>query len=1225
LQNAREIEDFSTNLKSNSKEYSVLRSKGERKMKRKAFLGMLFTLLLTSMFTAAFNIKGGSTQASTLPTYSSLISNNPDVITPILDSFTTVMTSNTTTWDTASISSPFVLYDPNAGLYKMWYAAMSQPTLIGPYTAYRCVIAYAESNDGLTWFNKQVVHDTGSPNNNFWFTGDPFVLKENGTYRMWHYDRWEWVAGDWSRYIACMSSLNGISWPAFMSLGDQKVLSALGQTNPQGDGNSVCTPSIIYQEGGGYVLWYSVADHYAPGSYGPFKIWRATSSDGISWSNRQLSLPYISNTWEAAVNHPSVVKENNGTYTMFYEADGSFSSIGVAQSLDGVTWANRTQILKPSELGPNITSISTPVCFQDVDGNRYLYFTYYDGKAKMGRIQLVSECLPSIEWSRTYEGVGDMCVLSIVQTMDGGYALGGFTNSYGAGDYDLWLVKTDGGGNVQWNRTYGTPDIDWCGSALETRDGGYALAGSSYYGGSHGLLVKTDEFGRMLWNKTYVGPHPGGESLLYSAVQTSDEGYALAGSAYTGAGPRDFWLVKTDASGNVQWSNTYGGAGDDTAYSVIQTNDGGYALAGYTTSFGAGGSDFYFVKTYPNGTLQRSMTYGGAGDDIARSVIQTDDGGYALAGYTNSCGCGGTDALLIKTDVSGHMDWNNTYGGGQDDHVYSLAQTSDGRYLMAGDTSQYGTEGYYPWLVMANENGTMLWNMKCGGAATENALDSVKPTSDGGFIACGESKPSASSDYETFSIELKHKEYTYERRKMGKELRNLNQHFIYHCPALAELGNEFCAPTSAAVCLAWFADSNPKKYSDLLKWGDLTLAAMELGDRMNTLQNHGTPTANLIKGLETYITQYAGLGGKFTVEPVWNPSYQYVKNEFKKGQDVLIGIKDGDKGHFVVLRGMNENPGRDGSYDVSFMNPKHGSFGWPGSHWTPQPGPNEDELSSDCDLDGKKATKPKVHLMIEVCPQGDPLYNQTLTGYAVNSNGHTYVITGTDFGEVYVNRGQVFGVTGGTVYNTTGIVYGFANRTVGIVNGTCFPVTGSVYIINGSETLNMPSLPVHNVGVVDVQPFKTVIDRGFSLSVNVTVDNGGNQNETFYVTAYANATLHQRKSVTLTSGNFTTVTFTWSTTGFAMGNYTIGAYAWLVLGETYTADNSLSDGWVFVSILGDINGDRKVNLYDVFNIALAFGSKVGDARYKPNLDLNGDGKIDLWDYFNAALNFGKSW
>ena len=332
-----------------------------------------------------------------VPSTSSSIGGSSNALAPVAGSFTTVMTSNSTSWDTAGVGSPFVFYDAAAGLYKMWYTAQSEPTHFGPYTLCRYVIAYAQSKDGVNWVNKTVLVDTGGPS--FYQTGDPWVLKENGTYLMWHMDYYDWVAGDWSNYIARMSSPDGVSWPAFMSAGDMKVLDALGQTAPQGDGYCVEGPCVLNQSSG-YVMWYSVRDHPRQGVGGPAKIWVATSTDGISWSNRQLSLPYINGTWEGGVSYPSVVREDDGTYTMFYaaqSANGS-TSIGVANSLDGVTWMNRTQFLKPSDLGANVTSIGTPFQFQDASGRRYLYFEYYDGKPKLGRIRLAPSAPSPIDW-----------------------------------------------------------------------------------------------------------------------------------------------------------------------------------------------------------------------------------------------------------------------------------------------------------------------------------------------------------------------------------------------------------------------------------------------------------------------------------------------------------------------------------------------------------------------------------------------------------------------------------------------------------------------------------------------------------------------------------------------------------------------------------------------------------------------------------------------------------
>jgi hypothetical protein len=153
------------------------------------------------------------------------------------------------------------------------------------------------------------------------------------------------------------------------------------------------------------------------------------------------------------------------------------------------------------------------------------------------------------------------------------------------------------------------------------------------------------------WNKTYGGTDT---DYGYSVVQTSDGGYAITGYTYSfGAGGTDVYLVKTDANGNIQWSKTYGGTDTDVGYSVVQTSDGGYAIAGYTLSFGAGGSDVYLVKTDSLGNMVWSKTFGGTGADHAYSVVQTADGGYAITGYTYSFGAGGYDVYLVKTDVYG--------------------------------------------------------------------------------------------------------------------------------------------------------------------------------------------------------------------------------------------------------------------------------------------------------------------------------------------------------------------------------------------------------------------------------------------------------------------------------------------------------------------------------------------------------------------------------------------
>lgn len=185
-----------------------------------------------------------------------------------------------------------------------------------------------------------------------------------------------------------------------------------------------------------------------------------------------------------------------------------------------------------------------------------------------------------------------------VQTSDGGYALA--ETYYFPGDF--WLVKTDEEGYMKWNRTYGRSPLNVAESLIQTSDGEYALAGSIMYRDAsypvwndNAWLVRTDSAGNVEWNRTYGGRS---DDYAFSVVQTSDGGYVLAGST-SGIGGSDLWMVKTNSSGSVEWSNTYGGPDYDFALSLVQMNDGGYVLAGSTTSYGAGGFDFWLVKIVP--------------------------------------------------------------------------------------------------------------------------------------------------------------------------------------------------------------------------------------------------------------------------------------------------------------------------------------------------------------------------------------------------------------------------------------------------------------------------------------------------------------------------------------------------------------------------------------------------------------------------------------------------
>jgi hypothetical protein len=251
---------------------------------------------------------------------------------------------------------------------------------------------------------------------------------------------------------------------------------------------------------------------------------------------------------------------------------------------------------------------------------------------------------------------------SMIQTTDGGYAIAGYTDSYGAGGNDFWLVKTDVSGDMQWSQTYGGSGNDQGWSIAQTADGGYILAGfSTSYGDGFfpvGLLIKVDASGKEQWTKTYSGER---EVEFYSVIQTRDSGYTLTGQIdrylSNGGFGWDVLLAKTDSTGNKQWEQMYGQRRDDEGRSVIQTDDGGYVIAGATqTDAGYERQDYgdiLLIEVDSSGNEQWNRTYGGDRTDTAFSVIETDDNGYAVAGYTESYGLGVGDFALIKTDSSG--------------------------------------------------------------------------------------------------------------------------------------------------------------------------------------------------------------------------------------------------------------------------------------------------------------------------------------------------------------------------------------------------------------------------------------------------------------------------------------------------------------------------------------------------------------------------------------------
>jgi len=378
-------------------------------------------------------------------------------------------------------------------------------------------------------------------------------------------------------------------------------------------------------------------------------------------------------------------------------------------------------------------------------------------------------------WNRRFRTVGGRDGANIVkQTTDGGYIIAGTTGYQG--NIDAWIIKTDADGMKQWNRTFIGIGYDEVYSVFQSSDGGFVIAGhTTTQDGSHDAwLIKTDATGNESWSRTFGG---GKYDSARSVQQTSDGGYIIAGStdSYGYGADRNYvdgmvyfdvwwdaWLIKTDANGNEQWNKTFGAAGNDQVYSVQQTSEGDYILAGKTSSYGAGRLDFWLIKVgskdvgmapskdiattnnkspekvvFDGLSMQWSKTFGiPYKHDWAESVQQTSDGGYMLAGRTGAKSTSRSDVLIIKADTNGNEQWNRTYGGGEHDSAHSVKQTSDGGYVIAGFTDSFGAGNSDVWLFKVDPNGNQQWSKTFGGTKSDGAF-TVQLTSDGGYIVAG--------------------------------------------------------------------------------------------------------------------------------------------------------------------------------------------------------------------------------------------------------------------------------------------------------------------------------------------------------------------------------------------------------------------------------------------------------------------------------------------------------
>ncbi|MFC5270882.1 T9SS type A sorting domain-containing protein [Adhaeribacter terreus] len=429
----------------------------------------------------------------------------------------------------------------------------------------------------------------------------------------------------------------------------------------------------------------------------------------------------------------------------------------------------------------------------------WLRFGLLTAFASIFSLDAFAQTAPAKIWDKTFGSTDIDHLYAGQQTKDGGYIIGGGSNSGIGGDKsqphiggnsDFWIVKMDRFGNKQWDKTYGSLDSEgiWC--IKQTKDGGYIIGGSTHdlpisgdktqsgYGLEDYWILKLDSNGIKQWDRTYGGAH---DDHFRSLGQTSDGGYILSGVSNSGIGGSksqpnkgnlttwDYWVIKTDANGNKLWDKTIGGTGNEVFKELAVTADGGSILGGYSKSGMSGDKsqpakgnyDCWIVKLDSLGSKQWDKTYGGTNNDFLWRIKQTSAGNYIVGAYSNSDANGdksqpskgAEDLWLLKLDPIGNKIWDKTYGTSLYDGIGDFVEDPTGGYLVSGytvsgingDKSQAAMGGADIWILKLDINGVKIWDQTYGGTDNDWPTD-IYVESNGSFLIAGESMSGLSGD-----------------------------------------------------------------------------------------------------------------------------------------------------------------------------------------------------------------------------------------------------------------------------------------------------------------------------------------------------------------------------------------------------------------------------------------------------------------------------------------------
>jgi PKD repeat protein len=354
---------------------------------------------------------------------------------------------------------------------------------------------------------------------------------------------------------------------------------------------------------------------------------------------------------------------------------------------------------------------------------------------------------PDTLWTKTFGGEDLDCSRWVEQTSDNGYIIAGETRSYGSGDSDVLLIKTDEFGLTEWVTAIGGNDDDYGYCVQQTLDNGYIITGAKGGYSSDLYLIKTDSVGDTLWTKAFN--RHGGSEIGYSIKQTEDEGYIITGQVNPHSRWATYvWLIKTDSNGNIDWQKDFGDLNGTcpAGYSVQQTSDLGYILLGNQYNYEREVYDTWLIKTNNVGDSLWTKKFftNTINDDYGRSVLQTQDNGYIISGYSSAPNYN-TNIFLIKTDDNGVVEWDKTFTKFQKNECFSVQQTYDGGYFLTGQTYSVPSANFI-YLVKTDIDGNLLWDKEIANSILNYVGNGIQ-TSDNSFIISGATNHEYPGDY----------------------------------------------------------------------------------------------------------------------------------------------------------------------------------------------------------------------------------------------------------------------------------------------------------------------------------------------------------------------------------------------------------------------------------------------------------------------------------------------